>query len=82
MEIIAALKKYLYRNDVLNFYELDNKLKAHQKEQANRLPQDAAGVVYGNPVHLLDAAQYVKLAWDSISDATIKNAFNFKSLSY
>ena len=27
-------------------------------------------------LHLLDAAQYIKLAWDAISDGTIKNAFN------
>ena len=45
--------------------------------QANRLPRGAAGVAYGNPIHLLDAAQYIRLAWDSISDATIKNAYNF-----
>ena len=25
---------------------------------------------------MLDATQYIKLAWDAISDATIKNAFN------
>ena len=25
---------------------------------------------------MLNAAQYIKLAWDAISDATIKNAFN------
>ena len=25
---------------------------------------------------MLDTAQYIKLAWDAISDATIKNAFN------
>ena len=25
---------------------------------------------------MLDAGQYIKLAWDTISDATIKNAFN------
>ena len=56
MEIIAILKKYLYLNDILDFYELDNKLKAHKKEQANRLPWGAAGVAYGNPVHSLDAA--------------------------
>ena len=52
------------------------------KDQANRLPWDAAGVADGNPVHyLLNAAQYIKLAWDSISNATIKNAFNFTSLN-
>ena len=81
MKIIATLKKYLYLSDVLDFYEPGNTLKAQKKEQTNRLPQGAAGVAYGNPVHLLDAAQYIKLAWDSISDATIKNAFNFTSLS-
>ena len=81
MEILAALKKYLYLSDVLDFYKLGNKLKAHKKEQANRLPWGAAGVAYGNPVHLLDAAHYIKLAWDSISNATIRNTFNFASLS-
>ena len=25
---------------------------------------------------MLDAAQYIKLAWDAISDVTIKNTFN------
>ena len=80
METIAALKKYLYLKNVLDFYKLGNKLKAYKKEQANRLPYGAAGVAYGNPVNLLDAAQYVKLAWNSITDATIKNACNNKSI--
>ena len=60
----------------MDFYELDENLKARKKEQAKRLPRRAAGVAYGNPAYLLDAAQYIKLAWDAISDATIKNAFN------
>ena len=79
MGIIAALKKrykYLYLKDVLGFYELDKDLKARKKEQAKRLPRGAAEVAYGNPAHLLDAAQYIKVAWDAISDTTIKNAFN------
>ena len=79
MGIITALKKrykYLYLKDVLGFYELDKNLKARKKEQAKRLPRGAAGVAYGNPAHLLDAAQYIKVAWDAISDTTIKNAFN------
>ena len=57
----------------MDFYELDKNLKARKKEQAKRLPKRAAGVAYGNPAHMLDAVQYIKLA---ISDATIKNAFN------
>ena len=81
MKVVASLKKYLYLSDVLGFYKLGNTSKAHKKEQANRLPWGAAGVAYRNPVHLLDAAQYIKLAWDSISDATIRNAFNFTNLS-
>ena len=47
MGIIAALKKrykYLYLEDVLKFYELHNKLKAHKIEQAKRLPRGAVGV--------------------------------------
>ena len=62
MEIIAALKKYLYLNDVLDFYKLGNKLKAHKRDQANKLPRGAASVAYGNPIHLVDAAQCIKLA--------------------
>ena len=59
----------------MDFYELDKNLKAHKKEQ-EKLPRGAAGFAYGNPAHMLNAAQYIKLAWDAISDATIKNAFN------
>ena len=55
MEIIAAMKKYLYLNDVLDFYKLGNMLKANKKEQVNRLPRAAAVVAHGNPVHLVDA---------------------------
>ena len=60
----------------MNFYELDENLKARKKDQAKRLPRGAAGVAYGNPAHMLNAVPYIKLAWDAISDATIKNAFN------
>ncbi len=34
-----------------------------------------AGVAYGNPAHLLDAANYVVTAWDAITSTTIRNAF-------
>ena len=60
----------------MDFYGLDENLKACKNEQAKRLLRRAAGVVYSNPAHMLDAAQYIKLAWDAISDVTIKNAFN------
>ena len=60
----------------MDFYKLDENLKTSKKEQAKRLPRGAAGVAYGNPARVLNVAQYVKIAWDAISDATIKNAFN------
>ena len=60
----------------MDFYALDENLKARKKEQAKRLPRGAAVVAYGNPAHMLDAAEYIKLAWNAISDATIKNTFN------
>ena len=45
------------------------------KYNINKLPRGAAGASYGNPVHLLDAANYIKHAWDAVSSTTIsKNA--------
>jgi hypothetical protein len=78
MGIIAALKKrfkYLYLKDVLDFSELDEEVKLRKKMQGRRLRRGAAGVAYGNPAHLLDAASYVKEAWQSVSPNSIKNAF-------
>ena len=66
MGIIAPLKKrfkYLYLKDVLDFYELDEEAKLRKKMQVRRLRRGAAGVAYKNPAHLLDAASYVKEAW-------------------
>jgi hypothetical protein len=78
MGIIVALKKrfkYLYLKDVLDFYELDGEVKLQKKMQGWRLRRGAAGVAYRNPTHLLDAASYVKEAWQSVSPSSIKNAF-------
>ncbi len=78
MGIIAALKKrfkYLYLNDVLDFYELDEEAKLQKKMQGRKLQRGAAGVAYGNPAHLFDVASYVKEAWQSVSPSSIKNAF-------
>ncbi len=79
MGIIAALKKwykYLYLKDILNFYELDEQLKQRKRELGKQLQWGATGVSYGNRTHLLDAASYVKEAWDSVSSSSIKNAFS------
>ena len=48
-------------------------LKAQGKSQR----RGAAGVEFGNPAHLMDAAmKYVKEAWNAISPATIRNALH------
>ncbi|KAL2630074.1 hypothetical protein R1flu_014760 [Riccia fluitans] len=78
MGIIAALNKrfkYLYLKDVLEFYQLDDEAKIHKKEEGQRLRWGVVGVAYGNPAHLLDAANYVNEAWQSVSCMSIKNAF-------
>jgi hypothetical protein len=78
MGIITALKKqykYLYLKDVLDFYELNDEVKNQKTDQGRRLRRGAARVFYGNLAHLLDAASYVKDAWDSVSQTSIKNAF-------
>jgi hypothetical protein len=79
MGIIVALKKrykYLYLKDILNFYELDEQLKQRKRKLGKRLRRGATGVSYGNPTHLLDAASYVKEAWDFVLSSSIKNAFS------
>jgi hypothetical protein len=38
-------------------------------------------MLYGNPAHLLDVANYVKVAWDSVSEASISNAFKKAELT-
>ena len=78
MGIIAALKKrykYLYLKEVLNYYEMDEGLKSIKAVQGKQLSRGAAGVAYGNAAHLLDAANFVKEAWDAISAETIANSF-------
>jgi hypothetical protein len=79
MGIIAAFKKrykYLYLKDILDFYKLDEQLKQRKRELGKRLRRGVAGVSYGNPAHILHAANYVKEAWDSVSSSSIKNAFS------
>jgi hypothetical protein len=79
MGIIAALKKrckYLDLKDVLDFYKFDDESKNRKKDQRPRLCRRAAGVLYRNPTHLLNVANYVKDAWDSISQTSNKKCFH------
>jgi hypothetical protein len=78
MGIITVLKKrfkYLYLKDVLDFYELDEEAKLRKKMQGRRLRRGVVGITYRNPTHLLDAANYVKEAWQSMSPSFIKITF-------
>ena len=51
-------------------------VRIDKTEQGKRLQRGAAGVAYGKPAHLLDAAHYVKQAWEFISDTSIRNSFH------
>jgi DDE superfamily endonuclease len=76
--IIAALKKrykYMYLKSVLSYYDLPEDLKQLKLLAAGNLRRGAAGVEFGNPAHLLDAANFVKVCWDAITQETIKNCF-------
>jgi hypothetical protein len=76
--IIAALKKRakcLYLKDVMEYHDQDEAQKEHKRAQAQRLPRGAAGAAFGNPAHLLDAANYVQCAWDAVTSTTISNAW-------
>jgi hypothetical protein len=76
--IIAPLKKrakYFYLKDVMEYYDQDKTQKKHKCAQAQRLPRGATGAAFGNPAHLLDAANYVKCAWDAITSTIISNAW-------
>jgi DDE superfamily endonuclease len=76
--IIAALKKrykFMHLKNVLSFYDLPEDLKQLKMLAGGNLRRGAAGVEFGNPAHLLDAANNIKLCWDAISPETIKNSF-------
>ena len=59
----------------MDFQDQDKTQKEHKCAQAQRLLKGAAGAAFGNPAYLLDAANYIKLAWDAITSTTIRNAW-------
>ena len=65
----------MYLKDVTDFYGFDATLKQAMHDQAKRLKRGASGVAQGQSANLLDAAFYVKRAWDDISQTTIMNCF-------
>ena len=76
--IIAALKKvYKYNllREVINYHDDTAEEKERLQLQAGRLRRGAAGLKYGKPAHLLDAATIVVNSWNAISASTIENCF-------
>lgn len=74
-EALKKRFKYLYLKYVFDFYEMNKETKHQLKTQEHRLKCGAARVAYGNPTYLLDATNYIKEAWQSVSWSSIKNSF-------
>lgn len=78
MGIIAALKKYykyLILKEILDFHDLSIETKEKLSSLAKKERRGAAGVQFGKPPHLLDAANLIVEAWKSVTSTTIRNCF-------
>ena len=78
MGIIAALKKcykYLLIKDVLVFNDLSPSIQNQQQQQGAAIHRGAAGDHYGKSATILDAANYILEAWNSLTMDTITNCF-------
>ena len=78
---MKARYKFLYLRDVLHCYDLPEDKKKSLQTLGTHLRRGSAGVEYGNPTHLMDAAKYIKEAWDSILPISIENCFRKADLS-
>ena len=78
MGIIAAMKKrykYILLKEIIGFHDLPAESKQQRIEGAQRMRRGAAGVFYGRPATLLDAANIIQEAWEAITPATLMNCF-------
>ena len=57
---------------MLHFYDLPDNKKESLETLGIHLKRGSAGVEYGNPAHLMDAAKYIKEAWDSVLPISIE----------
>ena len=76
--IIAALKKrykFMFLKKMLDFHQLDDEVKSELKQRGRSQLRGRAGVDFGMPATLLDAANIVYDAWKLISEKTVRNAF-------
>jgi hypothetical protein len=78
MGIIAALKKrykFLILKDIIGFNDLPATARESMQQAVQAMRRGAAGIEYGKPATLLDAAKYAAEAWSNVSASTIENCF-------
>ena len=78
MGIIAALRKrykYILLKEIIGFHDFQTESKKQRADGYRRMRQGDAGVFYGKPATLLDAANFIKEAWDAIAPNTLMDCF-------
>lgn len=78
MGIIAAVKKrykYLLIKEIISYHDSPETVKEQLSAAASRMRRGAAGVAFGKPPHLLDAANLVNIAWNEMSPQSLQNCF-------
>ena len=70
MGIITALKKrykFLMMKDIIAHHDSPQRVKDQLAVACSKMKGGAAGIMFEKPAHLLDAAKYIEIAWNSIS---------------
>ena len=83
MGIIAALKKrykYFMMRDILGFHNLSPTMQNKPRQQGTTIRRGAAGVCNAKSTTMVDAAKYIKEAWDSTTVTTMINSFSKRTL--
>ncbi|KAL2621899.1 hypothetical protein R1flu_002104 [Riccia fluitans] len=78
MGIIAAVKKwykYLLIKEIIYYHDAPEIVKEQLSAAASRMKRGAAGVAFGKPPHLLDAANLINIAWNELSAQSLQNCF-------
>ena len=66
---------------MLCFYDLPEDKKESLQTLGTHLRRESAGVEYRNLAHLMDAAKYIKEAWDSVLPISIEIFFRKADIS-
>lgn len=77
--IIHSFKKrykYLLLKRVIEFHELPTDVKQLRTSSVPNMRSGTAGLDYGKPAHLLDAAKLARQSWDNVTSETIKHCFD------